>query len=80
MADSVGGNAPKGEYMLDESTTATPTHDPRFDSPFVFVLRSQSTLPPGEVFATSSQGELDEWIAAIEQVVSTLKRFPPRTA
>jgi hypothetical protein len=77
-ADAATG-PPKGEYMLDEETIAAPITDPRFDSPFVFQLRTRGH-PEGEVFATSSQSELGEWVAAIESVVQTLKRFPAKLA
>lgn len=80
MGESAAGAAPKGEYLIDDASTVTPVQDPRFESPFVFVLRCQNTLPPGEAFAASSQSELGEWIAAIEQVVETLKRFPAKVA
>ena len=80
MSESAAGAAPKGEFLLDEETTATLTQDPRFESPFVFVLRTRATLPLGETFAASSQSELSEWIASVERVVETLKRFPPRAA
>ena len=80
MAESAAGGAPKGEFLLDEDTTVTQAPDPRFESPFVFVLRSRVTLAQGEAFAASSQSELTEWTEAIMHVVETLKHYPARTA
>jgi hypothetical protein len=71
----VATGPPKGSYMIDEDSVATPIIDSRFDTPFVFQLKTR-VLHEGEVFAASSQSELSEWVAAIQSVVQTLQRFP----